>query len=147
MSHKTQVRVRFCEIDPYSHVNHSVYVQYFEDGRVEALAQAGHGLDVMLAEDAAMVITQISTRFLAPSHLGDILTIESGLCDVRRATATWLQRITRREQVVATQVARVGCTTASGRPRRFPEALADALSGYVIDRLWLGSDAPKPVCR
>lgn len=143
MTHRTTVRARFCEIDPYSHVNHSIYVQYFEDGRVTALAEAGHGLDVMLADDAAMVITQIATRFLAPAHLGDVLTVESAMCDVRRATATWLQRITRGDATIATQIARVGCTTAAGRPRRFPDSLVHALEPLVVTSDFLGSEAPK----
>ena len=35
--HQLDIKVRFCELDPYGHVNHSIYVQYFEAGRVEAL--------------------------------------------------------------------------------------------------------------
>jgi cobaltochelatase CobT len=33
----TEVRVRFYELDPYNHVNHTAYLGYFETARVEAL--------------------------------------------------------------------------------------------------------------
>ena len=143
MTHRTELRVRFCEIDPYGHVNHSVYVQYFEDGRVEALADVGQGLAAMFDADAAMVISQISTRFLLPAFMGETLVVESGLSSMRRATATWQQRILRGDDVLATQIARVGCTTAAGRPRRVPESLAPALEGFVVAPDWLGGDAPR----
>lgn len=143
MPHHCSVRVRFGELDPYAHVNHTVYVQYFEHGRVEALASVGQPLDVLLAEDAAMVVAQISTRFLQPAHLGDDLVVESAMTDVRRASATWLQRIVRDDSVIATQVARVGCTTRAGRPRAFPAAMAGALDPFVVDGDFLGSEAPR----
>ena len=49
-AHRTTIRVRFYELDPYNHVNHSVYVSYFESARVEFVepdpdgcAMRGHG--------------------------------------------------------------------------------------------------------
>ena len=49
-THVTEHRVRFHELDPYDHVNHAMYVTYFEIGRVDALDAIGLGLDVMKAE-------------------------------------------------------------------------------------------------
>ena len=47
--HRTTIRVRFYELDPYNHVNHSVYVSYFESARVELLAEVGYSLASMRA--------------------------------------------------------------------------------------------------
>ena len=41
MSHVATINVRFYELDPYNHVNHSVYVQYCEVARVEWLTDVG----------------------------------------------------------------------------------------------------------
>ena len=141
--HTTTIRVRFCELDPYSHVNHSVYVQYFEEGRVDALAAVGQSLDAMLADDVAMVVAQISTRFLSPGFLSDELVVESGFSNVRRASATWLQRICRGDTTLATQVARVGCTSGTGKPRPFPQALNEAVTPFEVAADWLGGEAPR----
>ena len=46
-AHRTTIRVRFYELDPYNHVNHSVYVSYFESARVELLAEAGYGVSTV----------------------------------------------------------------------------------------------------
>ena len=94
--HRQEIRVRFCELDPYGHVNHSVYVQYFEAGRVEALDSVGMGLHVLQQElGLTIVVAEIQTKFVASAVLGDTLVIESGLSKVGRVKATWLQRVMR----------------------------------------------------
>ena len=45
MAHRTTIAVRFAELDPYRHVNHAVYLTYFEVARTEALASVDLGLD------------------------------------------------------------------------------------------------------
>jgi len=44
MAHRYPIKVRFYELDPYNHLNHASYVQYFEVGRVELLESIGFGL-------------------------------------------------------------------------------------------------------
>lgn len=144
MPHRMDLAVRFYELDPYGHVNHSVYVQYFESGRVEALAQAQVGLDRLQAElDLNMVVVEIRTRFLQPAFLADRLVVESGLSAVGRVKATWLQRVLRDGEVLATQVMVSGSTNSEGKPRRFPAELVEALEPYRVGEDWLGSTAPK----
>mgnify|MGYP006175633875 CR=1 FL=1 len=138
VAHESEVTVRFCELDPYGHVNHSIYVQYFEVGRVEALAHVGMGLDVLLADaDMTMVVVEIHTRFVASAHLGDVLRIESGLSSVGRVKATWLQRITRDNQLIATQRMVSGSVSTAGRPVRFPARLIEALEIFRVGDDWL----------
>ncbi len=141
--HRIDVFVRFGELDPYSHVNHTVYLEYLEHGRVAALGQIGQSLDELAARDVTVVVSQLSTRFLAPAHLGERLTVETALGEIGRATTTWLQRIRRDDTVLVTQVTRVGCATREGRPRRHPPELVDALAQFVVAPDWLGGDAPR----
>jgi acyl-CoA thioester hydrolase len=132
------LKVRFCELDPYGHVNHSCYVQYFEAGRVEALAEVGMGLDVLQKlDDLTLVVVEITTRFIASAELGDELLVESGLSSVGRVKATWLQRITRDGMLIATQQMVSGSLSTSGRPMRFPARLVDALDIYRVGADWL----------
>ncbi|MFV2039070.1 MAG: acyl-CoA thioesterase [Acidimicrobiales bacterium] len=144
MPHEIDLRVRFYELDAYGHVNHSVYVQYFEVGRVEALAEARMGLDTLQADMGInMVVVQICTRFLGSAVLGDDLVVESGLSAVGRVKATWAQRIRRGSEVLATQEMTSACITAAGKPTRFPPELVKALEPYRVEPGWLGNTAPK----
>ena len=134
MTHRMDLRVRFCELDPYGHVNHSRYVQYFEAGRVEAMADAGVGLDRLLDElGLTMVVTEIRTKFVRSAHLGQLLTIESSLTDVGRVRASWRQRALHDGDLVAQQDMTSGCLSVEGRPTRFPAELVDALERYRVD--------------
>jgi acyl-CoA thioester hydrolase len=143
-AHQMDLNVRFYELDPYGHVNHSVYVQYFESGRIEALRDANVGLDRLQQElDVNLVVVQISVRFLRPAFLADRLIVESGITSVGRAKATWAQRVRRGDEVLASQVMVSGCTNSEGRPRRFPAELIEALKPIGVAEDWLGSAAPK----
>jgi len=141
--HRTELRVRFYELDPYDHVNHSATVAYFEVGRVEALASVGMGLDRLKKLDTNLVVIGIATRFLAPATLGDELVVESGVGEVGRVKATWLQRIVRGDDVIATQVVTSASTNGAGRPKRFSDDLVAALEPYALPPDWLGAAAPR----
>ena len=79
-------------------------------------------------------MAQIETRFLAPAHLSDSLLIESGITQIRRASAQWFQRITKGKTVVAIQNTRVGCTTPLGKPCKFPNELQQAIKMLLVTK-------------
>ena len=130
MIHRTPVSVRFYELDPYRHLNHSVYVQYFEVGRIDLFKAFGWSLTGMSDLGAHVVVTEIATRFLGPGLEGDDLVVETWVEEVKRVTATFGQRIVRGDEVLATQTVTGACTDVEGRPMRFPDELANALEGY-----------------
>ena len=135
MSHRTDLVVRFYELDPYDHVNHSVYIQYFEAARVEWLTAIGYPLEKLKAEGTQIVVTELHTRYLGSAGPGDRLTIESGdrltieseLVELRRASMTFEQRIRRGDELLVTQTISAATVSATGRPIRVPEGLARAL--------------------
>ena len=125
--HRTPISVRFYELDPYRHLNHSVYIQYFEVGRIDLFASYGWTLTGMADLGVQIVVSEITTRFLSPAVEGDELTIETEVVDVKRVSARFEQRIRRRDEVLATQTVLAACTTLEGRPTRFPSELLDRL--------------------
>ena len=127
MSHTTTMGVRFYELDPYGHVNHSVYIQYFEAARVEWLAQVGFPLEQMQEEGIQIVVTELNTRYLGSAGPGDLLTITSELVELRRASMSFHQRILRDGEVLVEQTITAATVTTAGRPTRVPERLAAAL--------------------
>ena len=131
MLHRQPIKVRFYELDPYNHLNHSAYVQYFEVGRVELLERLGFGLADMQAQGYHLVVTGIETRFLASAGPHDELVVETGVERIRRATTIWTQRILRGDEVLATQVVHAAMTDPAGKPVRFMPELAAALEPYV----------------
>ena len=128
MSHTTTIDVRFYELDPYGHVNHSVYIQYFEVARVEWLSAIGYPLEELQADGIQIVVTELETRFHGSAGSGDRLTVRSELEDLRRASMSFRQQIRRGEDLLVEQRITAAITNLAGRPTRVPAELAAALA-------------------
>lgn len=131
MVHRTPIRVRFYELDPYRHLNHSVYIQYFEVGRIDLFRSMGWTLTGLADRGVQIVVASIDTKFLAPGVEGDDLVVESWVEDVRRVTGTFGQRILRGDEVLATQTVHAACVNPSGKPMRFPEDMHAGLRSFI----------------
>ncbi|HCV36649.1 MAG TPA: hypothetical protein DF783_06950 [Acidimicrobiaceae bacterium] len=131
--HLHPVKVRFYELDPYGHLNHSVYVQLFETGRIELLEAVGLGLSDLDERGYRFVVTNIETAFLKSVEAGDSLMVETKVVETRRASSIWHQRILRDAEVMATQQVRAAITNSNGRPTRAPTELAEALAPFAAD--------------
>lgn len=128
VGHTTSIRVRFSELDPYNHVNHSVYATYFEAARVEALESVGMGLDTLAGEGWQVVVTELRVRFKRAAEAGDVLTVETSVGAATRATTTWHQSIRRGDALIADAEVTVAVTDRRGRPVRPPDRVRDGLA-------------------
>ena len=131
MPHSHKVKVRFYELDPYGHLNHSAYVQLFETGRIEMLEQVGLALHEIEKNNFRFVVSQIETAFLKPVEAGSFLTIETEILEMRRASSLWWQQIMDENDVVATQRVRVAITNRDGKPIRAPQQIIEALTPFL----------------
>jgi len=141
------IQVRFYELDPYGHVNHATYLQYFEAARVSWLADMGHGLDALQANDVQLVVTAVATRFVKPALLNDQLVIDTGLVQAARVRAQWAQHARRDGELVACQRINFATVNAAGRPIRMPESLLDAMAGFQIQADALAKELPELTLR
>lgn len=133
MAHRYPIKVRFYELDPYNHLNHASYVQYFEVGRVELLESIGIGLAELQQLGRHIVVTEIQTRFRKSAGPRDTLVVETEVLEIRRATSRWSQRLMRGDEVIATQVVHAVMTDTAGKPVRFSRELAAALEPFCVE--------------
>ncbi|HJM37996.1 MAG: thioesterase family protein [Acidimicrobiales bacterium] len=131
MPHRHKVKVRFYELDPYGHLNHSAYIQLFETGRIEMLEEAGIALHELEKNDFRFVVSQIETTFLKPVEAGSFLTIETEILEMRRASSLWWQQILDETEVVATQRVRTAITNRDGKPIRAPQQILESLTPFL----------------
>tara|TARA_B100001142_G_scaffold153432_1_gene153921 strand:+ start:2279 stop:2695 length:417 start_codon:yes stop_codon:yes gene_type:complete len=129
--HRHKVKVRFYELDPYGHLNHSAYIQLFETGRIEMLEEAGIALHELEKNDFRFVVSQIETAFLKPVEAGSFLTIETEILEMRRASSLWWQQILDETEVVATQRVRTAITNRDGKPIRAPQQILESLTPFL----------------
>ena len=121
----TGVTVRFYELDPYDHVNHTNYFAYFETARIEYLNEMGWGLDVLKEQGWQFVVVEIEARFLAAARYGQELTIHTWVEEAGRVKSTWRQTMLRGDEEVAKVTVTAAFTDLDGRPRRLPSEFVD----------------------
>ena len=132
MAHRLDIDVRFYELDPYNHVNHAVYIQYFETARIAVLADAGYTLQGMMEDGVLILVTHIDTRFLKPAAGGDHLVVETEVLGYTRVMTNWRQRLMRGDEVLVKQKLSAAVTNLDGRPLRFPRDMIEALRPYQV---------------
>jgi len=136
------IQVRFYELDPYGHVNHATYLQYFEAARVAWLGQIGQGLDTLKASGVQLVVTAVATRFVASAVLDDELVIETAMVEAKRVRAQWAQHARRGQELIACQRINFATVNPSGRPIRLPETLIAAMADFEADAGALAKELP-----
>ena len=122
--HTTSVRVRFYELDPYDHVNHTNYFSYFETARIDYLTEMGWGLHRLKEQGWHLVVVELHARFAAAARFGEELTIHTWIEGVGRVKSTWQQLMLRDEEEVARLTVTAAFTDLEGKPRRIPEDFA-----------------------
>ncbi len=120
MAYSSTIDVRFSELDPYGHVNHAVYITYFEVARTEALASCQLPIDQIAERGHQLVVTGIEVRFRKAATAGDRLTVETSISELRRASGIWSQRILRGDEVMVTANVTIGITDTTGKPCKPP---------------------------
>ena len=135
--HRLPVKVRFGELDPYNHVNHSVYVAWFEAGRCEAMADVGCSLARLAAMGAQVVVADLMVKYRKPAVADDTVIVETWIADLGRVVAHWVQRIVRvgvdgSVEVLCEAEVRAGACDDHGRPHRLPAAASTALARLVV---------------
>ena len=133
--HRSPLRVRFSELDPYAHVNHTVYLVYFEAGRVEAMLDVGVDLASLREEGWQLVVVDLHIRYRTPAVANEQLVVETELVELAGASTRWRQRVVRADggEVLCEAELRIAVTDERGRPRRVPPALRERLDGLRAD--------------
>ncbi|MDG2262699.1 MAG: thioesterase family protein [Actinomycetota bacterium] len=128
MAHTTTLRVRFGELDSYRHVNHAVYISWFEAARTEALEDSGLGLGGLQDDGVQLVVTSVDVKYRRAAVAGDECVVETEIGEIRRASTVWHQRVMRGEEVLVSGEIRIGVCDDTGRPMRPPEGLIEKLA-------------------
>ena len=126
------VRVYLEDTDAQGVVYNASYFRFMERARTECLRDKGidHG-EFREAHGINLVLARIEARFVAPSRLSDMLSVEANVTDIRGARIVFEQRIRRLDAdqeaggpLICEGLAEVACMdVVSDRPRRFPEEL------------------------
>lgn len=93
---KTDIFVRFSEVDSMAVVWHGNYVKYLEDGREAFGREYGLGYNDVFANGYMTPIVKMELNYLKTTNYGEELTIESKLIPTDAAKVVFEYRIFRK---------------------------------------------------
>lgn len=120
-----QVRVYYEDTDAGGVVYYANYLKFFERARTEMLRDMGYEQDRLLADAGIIfVVRSVQVDYLRPARFNEQLQVSAEISLVRPASLTFLQAITRADEVLCRGSIRIACLDAdSMRPKIIPENL------------------------
>jgi acyl-CoA thioester hydrolase len=131
--HVMHVRVYYEDTDFTGIVYHANYLRFMERGRTNHLRLVGANHRALFEEAEretpgfAFVVRSMQIEFLKPARMDDVLEIETAPEEVKGASITLHQRVSRGEEVLIEAHVRVAFV-CEGRARPIPKALRQAMS-------------------
>jgi acyl-CoA thioester hydrolase len=132
--HVMAVRVYYEDTDFSGIVYHANYLRFMERGRTNFLRLLGADQRALFEETEkeapgfAFVVRAMTLDFLAAARMDDVLTITTAPAEVKGASITLAQTVTRGDDVLIEAQVRVGFVSG-GKAQRIPKALRTAMGG------------------
>ena len=127
---RTQLRVIYGDTDRMGFVYYANYLRYFEAGRNEFIRAKGlRYRDFEERHRLLLPAVETAVRYQVPARYDDLISVETSLAEIRRASARFDYRLVRDDgQLLATGHTLHACVDADGRVQRMPREFLDRLS-------------------
>jgi acyl-CoA thioester hydrolase len=120
-----EIRVLYGDTDQMGVVYYANYLRYFEAGRGEFLRVRGQSYRDFEAQGLKIPVVEAWTQYRAPARYDDLLTVETSLSEVRRASLRFTYEVRRKGEGLPVTFGSTlhACLDAGGRPVRLPPML------------------------
>lgn len=132
--HRTQLRVRYGEVDRMSYVYYGNYAQYYEVGRVEAMHSLGLDYAQMEENGIMMPVVKMECHYHRPLRYDQLVTVVTRITAMPRARLDFHYSLLDGQGTLMnegmTQLVFVHRDTM--RPTRAPQYFIEALRPYLL---------------
>ena len=122
--HTIDIRVRYPEADPMGYLHHSVYLQYFEMGRIELLRSLGHSYADLEREGVFFVVVKVEVKYKAPARFDDELRLTTRIAKQTAVRIDHAYELRRGETLVAEAATTIACVDRGGQLQQIPAHLS-----------------------
>ena len=124
----TDFVVRSYELDALGHLNHAVFLNYFEQARFDALSDVGLEPAALVRQGWSVHVVRIEVDYRRPCHQGDRMVARTRIDQFRNSSMVILQSLEAEDGTVSAE-ARVTAVWIGkgGRPIRIPPEVRSAL--------------------
>jgi YbgC/YbaW family acyl-CoA thioester hydrolase len=127
---ETEVQVRSYELDGFGHLNHAVFLNYFEFARFQALEAGGFSSALLAARGEGVHVVRVEVDYRREALLHQVLAIRTRVVGSRTSSLTLHQEAfdpRRPDEVFAEGRVVVVWVGADRRPMRIPDDVREAL--------------------
>lgn len=123
------VRVYYEDTDAGGIVYYANYLKYAERGRTELLRSLGfENKALMESSNLLFVVRHLEADYMSGAKLDDLLDIHTSVVEIRNASFTMYQTVSRSGEILFTLRVKLACINTDGRPVRAPDNLKTALA-------------------
>lgn len=122
--HTIDIRVRYPEGDPMGYLHHSVYLQYFEMGRIELLRSLGHSYVDLERDGVLFVVVKVQVRYKAPARFDDELRLTTRLAKQTAVRIDHVYELRRGDTLLAEAATTIACVDRAGQLQQIPAHLS-----------------------
>ena len=123
VSHTITFRVRYPECDPMGYLHHSIFLQYFEMGRVELLRSLGHSYADLERDGVFFVVAKVEVKYKAPARYDEELTLTTRVIRQTHVRIDHAYELRRGETLLAEATTTIACVGRDGQIRQIPDFL------------------------
>lgn len=130
----TSYRVIYGDTDQMGVVYYANYLRWFEKGRSEFLRQIGLPYSTIEQQGFNFPVVDVNCRYIQSARYDDVIQIETELVDLRRASLSFVYRISRPTDhgQLASGSTKHACLDRAGRVSRVPKLLQEALDAAAV---------------
>jgi len=131
----TSYRVIYGDTDQMGVAYYANHLKWFEIGRTEFLRQTGMPYFSIEEKGLRFPVIEVSCRYFRPSRYDDVITIETTLTSLGRATLTFSYRLLRKDKedevLIASGWTKHACVDEKGEVAKIPPDLEATLKAAV----------------
>jgi acyl-CoA thioester hydrolase len=105
-NHTLPIQLRFNDVDPFGHVNNSVYFTFYDLGKNTYLSDIMNKYNLEHSF-SGIVVVNINANFLLPVYANDHVAVQTAVVEIGHKSFTLMQ------QLINTDTKEVKCTCSS----------------------------------
>lgn len=132
ITHETEIRVRYGEVDRMGFLYHSHYVEYYDLGRNELIRSIGvTQLELELEDHIMIPVLNVNINYITPAHFDDVLVIKTTVREMPRVKVVFYGEVYRDGELINhASVTLAFINAVTKKAVRPPKRLVDALLPY-----------------
>ncbi len=121
------IRIYYEDTDAGGVVYYANYLKFFERARTEMLRDRGFEQDQLIeCEGIIFAVRSVQVDYLKPAHFNELIQVSAEIVQIKNASFTFEQTITRGDDVLTKSLIRCACLDAQTlRPKVIPEPIIE----------------------